>query len=83
MVFGEECRWNFVRELTWDLCVNQMRAGRFEVRPLLARTQNIGAERGTHCPDPEYHRLHHHNAFGAWSITYPPDGVFRAVSVDE
>jgi predicted O-methyltransferase YrrM len=69
--------WNHDPSVSWDVRVNAIRAGRFEVRPLLARIQNIGAEEGTHCPSPEFHRQFHFNEFGAWSVECARDGVFH------
>lgn len=69
--------WNDDPSVTWDICINRLRAGRSEVRPLLARTQNIGAEGGTHCPSPEFHRQFHFNEFGAWSVECAADGEFH------
>ena len=75
-------RWNEMAEnwsnqpVTWDLALNHLRGERFEVHPLLARTQNIGAEMGEHCPSPEYHRNNHFNEFGAWSVELNPGAIF-------
>jgi hypothetical protein len=69
--------WNFDPSVTWDICLNRMRGDRFEARPFLARVQNIGAEEGTHCPSPEFHRQNHFNEFGAWSVECTSDGVFH------
>lgn len=44
-------------------------AGRCEVRPMLARIQNIGAEGGMHVPNAEWHTRHHLNP--NWIETVP------------
>ncbi len=65
-------RWREVapqwRARGWGTLMNELRGQRIEIRPLLARCQNIGAERGEHCPNPEFHRQEHFNEFGAWSV---------------
>lgn len=48
-------RLSFQSKNSWDIFVNEAREEKFELRPLVARTQNIGAENGTHCPDANYH----------------------------
>lgn len=78
-------RWREISEhwsnspLTWDIVLNQVRGDRVEVRPLLARTQNIGAELSEHCPSPEFHRDNHFNEFGAWSVEMPTAARFQEV----
>jgi len=71
-------RWNSVRdtwpvndkEISWDTVIDKLtRQDRFEVRPLLARVQNIGAEGGAHVPDAAWHREHHLNPH--WIETVP------------
>ena len=48
-------------ETSWDVIVNHsLRAGRYEAFPTVSRIQNIGGERGTHVPSPEWHRANHH-----------------------
>jgi hypothetical protein len=54
---------------SWDQIVNHsIRKDRFEIRPLLARTQNIGGEMGTYCPGPEWHRQNQFNEHWAGSL---------------
>ena len=54
---------------TWDVITNhEIRKGRFQVIPFLARTQNVGGEGGTHCPGPDWHRDHQFNEFWAGSV---------------
>lgn len=75
-------RWTDIRDhwsnapVTWDVCINQIRGDRVEIRPLLARTQNIGAEQGTHCPSAAFHRLNQFNEFGVWSVKTDHSGEF-------
>lgn len=61
-------RWGFGEYDSWDICVNRIRGDRLQIEPDLARTQNIGAENGTYCPGPEWHRENQFNEFGAWSV---------------
>ena len=70
-------RWGFGEKKSWDLCVNDMRGNRVQIQPHLARTQNIGAEWGTHVPSPEWHRENHFNEFGAWSLDLDLSTPFR------
>lgn len=59
-------RWNcvikqamidsFYSGTTWDIFVNERRENKFELAPMVARIQNIGAENGAHCPDANYHK---------------------------
>lgn len=46
----------------WDGGVQRVREnlGMGEVYPHVSRIQNIGAERGTFCPGPEFHKEHQH-----------------------
>jgi hypothetical protein len=61
---------------SWDVITNhEIRKGRFEVRPILARTQNIGADGGVHVPGPDWHRVHQFNEFWAGSVEIG-EGVF-------
>jgi hypothetical protein len=73
-------RWGFGEEKSWDLCVNDMRGGRVQIQPHLARTQNIGAESGTYCRSPEWHRENQFNEFGAWSLDLDLSTPFREES---
>lgn len=65
-------RWDSVRtkwpvddkQVSWDTIIDKVtRAGRYEIRPLVARIQNIGGEGGAHVPSAEWHRAHHLNPF--------------------
>jgi hypothetical protein len=58
------------RQVSWDTVVDKLtRRGRCEVRPMLARIQNIGAEGGAHVPGAAWHREHHLNPH--WVETCP------------
>jgi hypothetical protein len=48
--------WDFGHQYGgWDWNINRrIRKNRYEIKPLLSRTQNIGSELGTYCT-PEYH----------------------------
>lgn len=51
-------------QISWDTVIHKMRLGdRCEVRPVVARIQNIGAEGGLHVPSREWHRDHHLNPY--------------------
>lgn len=52
--------WSPDDSISWDVVVNHvLRAGRYEVFPTVSRTQNIGAEKGTHVPSAEWHAANH------------------------
>lgn len=81
-------RWDSVRDtwpaddrqISWDTVIDKLtRRGRYEVRPLLARVQNIGAEGGAHVPGAEWHRAHHLNPH--WIETVPGQRVDEWVEV--
>ena len=58
---------------SWDVVVNHiLRAGRHEVFPTVSRIQNIGAERGTHVPNAEWHTANHRVAVTADDIPGEP-----------
>jgi hypothetical protein len=49
---------------SWDFFVNEeARGNRYEIFPSIGRTQNIGAELGTYCPGPEWHKDNQFNEF--------------------
>lgn len=57
---GLTAGWSTSPSVSWDVVVNHvLRAGRFEVFPTVSRIQNIGAERGTHVPNAEWHTANH------------------------
>ncbi len=57
---GLHLGWIQGDETSWDVIVNHaLRAGRYEAFPTVSRIQNIGAEKGTHVPSPEWHAEHH------------------------
>ena len=64
---------------SWDVVVNHiLRAGRYEVFPTVSRIQNIGAERGTHVPNAEWHDAHHRVPVTADDLSWP--GAFPVLS---
>ena len=81
----EEMRahWGFGEPFSWDVIVNRTRGERFEIQPFLSRVQNIGAEGGVHVPDPQWHREHQYNEFGAWSVSLDPAGRFVEEPVND
>lgn len=53
-------KWN--NNMGWDTIINHhVRGNRYEIKPRLARTQNIGAENSVHVPNAQWHREHHYN----------------------
>jgi hypothetical protein len=71
-------RWETVRaswprydhQVSWDTVLDKFsRRGRYEIRPMLARIQNIGAEGGAHVPGAAWHAEHHLNR--CWVETTP------------
>ena len=60
------------RQISWDTVIDKLtRRGRFEVRPMLARIQNIGAEGGAHVPGAAWHREHHLNPHWIETVAGP------------
>lgn len=50
-----------INDKSWDFLLNEyIRKNRGEIYPIISRSQNIGAELGTHVPSPEWHRANHH-----------------------
>ena len=57
---------------SWDVIVNHvLRGERFEAFPTVSRIQNIGGEKGTHVPSPEWHAANHHVPITADDLSYP------------
>lgn len=55
---------------SWDLIIDKsLRKDRYEIYPLIARTQNIGAELGTYCPNAEWHKDNQYNEFWIESLS--------------
>jgi hypothetical protein len=53
--------WTSRDGTSWDIIVNNViRRTRWEAYPTVSRIQNIGAERGTHVADAEWHAKYHH-----------------------
>lgn len=51
-------------EISWDTVIHRLRIeSRCEVRPVVARIQNIGADGGLHVPSREWHSEHHLNPY--------------------
>jgi len=68
------------RQISWDTVIDKLtRRDRFEVRPLLARVQNIGAEGGAHVPGAAWHREHHLNLHWIESVPGPRADEFHEV----
>lgn len=64
--------WQPDSPTSWDVIFNQqIRGDRYEVSPLLARTQNIGAVDGTYCTDPKWHRENQFNEHWAGAVALP------------
>lgn len=81
-------RWHSIRaswprydhQVSWDTVIDKFtRAGRYEVRPMLARIQNIGADGGTHVPNAAWHAHHHLNRH--WIETEPGARVDEWVEI--
>jgi hypothetical protein len=65
---------------SWDTTVNHIiRKDRMEIKPKLARTQNIGAENGSWVPSAKWHAENHFN--GHWSGSV--DDELRLVKYEE
>lgn len=63
-------RWNYIenalkfsaqRRESWDIFVHQAKKNLLEVFPKVARIQNIGAENGSYCPGPKWHKINQYN----------------------
>lgn len=81
-------RWDSVRtqwpaddkQVSWDTVVDKVtRNGRYEIRPLVGRIQNIGGEGGAHVPSAEWHRAHHLNPLWIDTRHVEPVTHFREV----
>ena len=59
---------------------HNVRKDRLEIKPMLARTQNIGAEMGTYCPSAAWYRDNQFNEVWAGSVELV-DGNFHEGSV--
>lgn len=54
-------RWTTKDGPSWDIVVNDyIRGTRWEAFPTVSRVQNIGAEKGTHVANAEWHAKYHH-----------------------
>lgn len=65
---------------SWDTVIDKLtRRDRYEVRPLVARIQNIGGEGGTHVPSPMWHAAHHANPNWIETTIGPPVETWHEV----
>lgn len=63
-------KWN--NNIGWDTIINHhVRGDRYEIKPRLARTQNIGAENSVNVPNAQWHKEHHYNEFWVGSVNLP------------
>lgn len=65
-------RWDTIKENiesnlnstnSWDVTLHNIIRDRKECFPVVSRIQNIGAENGTYCPGPEWHRTNQYNEY--------------------
>lgn len=49
--------------VSWDMILSKYKNDLLEIRPIVARIQNIGAELGTHVRSASWHRQHHYNPY--------------------
>jgi hypothetical protein len=71
------------RQISWDTVIDKLtRGNRCEVRPLLARIQNIGGEGGAHVPGAAWHREHHWNPHWIESVPGPRVDEWHEVNAD-
>jgi hypothetical protein len=81
---GIAAGWAKDDSVSWDVVVNHvLRAGRFELFPTVSRIQNIGAEKGTHVPSPEWHTEHHRVAVTADEVDFDPVTRWTHTRTDE
>ena len=85
-------RWDGIRDtwpaddkqISWDCVIHWFtRRDRYEIRPLLARVQNIGAEGGAHVPSAEWHAAHHLNRYWVDSIPGPRVNAWNEVNASQ
>jgi hypothetical protein len=48
---------------SWDVFVHKAQQEKYEILPIIARIQNIGAENGSYCPGPAWHKQNQYNEF--------------------
>lgn len=76
--------WGRDNSASWDVVVNHaLRAGRYEVFPTVSRIQNIGAERGTHVPNAEWHTANHRVPVTADDLGGEPVTKWTQTRVDD
>lgn len=74
-------KWDGETTESWDRVIQFNIIGdRYEIYPHLARSQNIGAELGTYCPSPEWHKENQFNPHGVWSIDLTC-GQFKEIDI--
>ena len=66
-------RWLSVRDfiipfintsrVSWDVVLHRSINNKKECFPMVSRTQNIGAEKGTYCPGPDWHKKNQYNEY--------------------
>jgi len=67
--------------MSWDTMIHRGKLGdRCEIRPVVARVQNIGGELGLHVPSVEWHEKHHLNPHWIESTDSPPVGLYHEVA---
>lgn len=82
--FGLDAGWAKNDAISWDVVVNYLlRAGRYEAFPTVSRIQNIGAEKGTHVPNAEWHAANHHVAVTADDLLGGPFPSWAHTREDE
>jgi hypothetical protein len=66
-------KWAADDGVSWDIIVNHaIRGTRCEAYPAISRIQNIGAEKGVHVPNAEWHAANHHVPVTAADHDGPP-----------
>jgi hypothetical protein len=67
---------------SWDIIVNHvLRGPRCEAFPSVSRIQNIGAEKGVHVPNAEWHAANHHVPVTADDLDGEPVMFFKPTEV--
>jgi len=70
-------------QISWDTVLHRGKLGdRCEIRPIVARIQNIGAEGGLHVPNAKWHAQHHLNEHWIETVYEEPTEEFLEVSAD-
>lgn len=70
-------------QISWDTVIHKAKLGhRCEIRPIVARIQNIGAIGGAHVPNAEWHKEHHLNEHWIETTSSPCIGLYHEVPAD-